>query len=199
MKTKNLVFSAVAIILLGLIIWLGTGRGGSKSDSVEGISKLGDKALDSQPKSETATLEPTRGSFWDGIFSGGGSTYRDVSAGFSFKYPKEYSIKEIPAPAEGEARTLLLSKDGQAPSVQVAVSPFDENIVLTVERIEADAPDLAMKNPQAISIGSFTKGVKFDSDSGTNIWFVAKGNLFQLTALPTETSVLEEIVSSFRI
>lgn len=198
MKTKNLLVSIAVIVLLGAVIWYWSGKVKSGENSIDGISPLGDKALESQPGINKATVESAP-SFFSRIFSGGEKTYTDSSANFSFKYPKEYSIKEIPAPAEGEARTLLLSKEGKAPSVQVAVSAFDEDIVLTAERIAEDAPEFVMNNPQAVSVGSLTKGVKFDTDSGANIWFVAKGNLFQLTALPAEAGVLDQIVSTFKI
>ncbi|MFA6536153.1 MAG: hypothetical protein WCT25_01825 [Candidatus Paceibacterota bacterium] len=200
MQKKNLISTITAVFVIGLIAWYGFSRSGPDSDSVGGIARLGDKALETnQSQTEATETQPAKGGFWSNVFGGSRETYNDLTSGFSFKYPKEYSMKEIPAPSEGEARTLLLSKDGKAPSVQVAVSPFDEDIVLTVERIQADVPDLGMKNPQEISIGSVTKGVKFDSDTGVNVWFVAKGNLFQLTAFSDEAGVLDQIVSSFKM
>src|SRR3989338_5175809 len=74
--------------------------------------------------------------------------YSDASAKFNFQYPKDYSIKEIPSAEGGETRTLLLSKVGGSSSIQIAISPFDEDIVLTAERIKADVPELEMQNTQ---------------------------------------------------
>ena len=194
MKKQSPILLVIIVILVGVVAWYGFDRAGSDPVEIEGIFKLGDQALGTeQNKTETS-----KGTFWSNVFGGNGETYHDLTGGLSFKYPKGYSIREIPAPVEGEARTLLLSKEGAAPSVQVAVSSFDEDIVLTIGRIEADVPDLGMKNPQEIDVAG-TKGVKFDSDSGVNVWFVTKGNLFQLTALSAEASVLDGIVSSFKI
>lgn len=127
----------------------------------------------------------------------GAKTYLDSTAGFSFKYPEAYSVAEIPPMGEGEGRSLLLSKSGEVASIQIDITPFDEDIVLTAERIKADVPDLVMQNPQAVAIGVFAKGVKFDSDTSVNVWFVTRGNLFQMTVLTPEVTALANIVSSF--
>lgn len=126
-------------------------------------------------------------------------TYQDISTELTFKYPNSYSIKEMETSTEDETRTLLLSKEGQAPSIQIAISLFDEDITLTTERIKADVPDLVMKNPETITVNSLASGVKFESDLGINIWFVTKGNLFQLTAFQDESSAIDEIISSLKI
>lgn len=195
-QSKTTILAVLVAILVIAGLWWGIKnkvQTNSVTDNLPNIT-LGETIAENPKLEETKSS----GGFWSGLFGGGEITYRDASAGFSFKYPKDYSIKEIPAPAEGEARTLLLSKGENAPSIQVAVSPFDEEIALTIERIETDVPDLGMKNPQAIGVAG-TKGVKFESDAGVNVWFVAKGNLFQLTALPTEVTALDQIVSSFKM
>ena len=185
---KNLKIIAGVIVVIILAISAGWSYFNKKLSSVGGTDQASEENTDNES-----------GGFWATVFGDNSKEYRDASTGFSFKYPKEYSIKEMPAVAEGEARSLLLLKAGQAPSVQIAVSFFDEDIVLTIDRIKADAPDLIMNSPEVVSVGSLTKGVKFGSDVGTNIWFVAKGSLFQLTAFPADAGVLDKIVSSFKM
>lgn len=195
-QSKTTILAVVVAILIIAGLWWGLKdkqSGNSVADNLPDIT-LGETTAENPEPGEAKSP----GGFWSNLFGGGDKNYLDTTSKFTFSYPKDYSVKEIPAPAEGEARTLLLSKGENAPSVQVAVSPFDEEIVLTIERIETDVPDLEMKNPQAIDIAG-TKGVKFESDAGVNVWFIAKGNLFQLTAFSAEVGVLDEIVSSFKI
>lgn len=137
--------------------------------------------------------------FFEKIFNTDSKTYRDVSAKFLFKYPKDYELRELPPIAEGEGRTLLFAKEGEAPSLQIVVSSFDEDIVLTAERIRADVPDLVMNNAKEFAIGSVTKGVAWSDEVGVNVWFVAKGNLFQATAFTTDTRAMEQIFGSFTL
>jgi len=189
-KTKIWIIIFVTVILA--VVWLiwGNSSSNSSSTNLSGIQVLGELAGETKKVEE----EP---SFLGRIFGGSGETYRDSTDGFSFKYSSEYSIKEFPPITEDEGRTLLLSKEGSAPSIQIVVSDFDEDIVLTSERILTDVPDFPMDNPRAINIAG-TKGVSFGTDAGISVWFVAKNRLFQLTALSSEIPVFEGIISSFK-
>ena len=189
-KSEKIVLGGIVAVFVIAGLWWGSkmkDEVGAVPDNSSGQSADKQTGQDNEP------------SFLSSLFGGGYKTYNDTTSRFGFQYPKEYTVKEIPAPSEGEARSLLLSKEGKGAAVQVAVSPFDEDIVLTADRIKKDAPDLVMKSPEAVSIGSLTKGVKFGSDIGINVWFVAKGSLFQLTAFPADASALDKIVSSFKM
>lgn len=186
-KLKTTIISALVIILLIGGFWFGVNNKMSTGSTAENPSV--EETASNDGSSEQTSQSNT--------IVNGTKTYLDSTAGFSFKYPEAYSVAEIPPMGEGEGRSLLLSRSGEVASIQIDITPFDEDIVLTAERIKADVPDLVMKNPQAVAIGAFAKGVKFDSDTSVNVWFVTRGNLFQMTVLTPEVTALANIVSSF--
>jgi len=145
---------------------------------------------------EEPVKESEDSGFLGRVFGTNSKSYRDSSAKFSFSYPKEYEIKEIPPIAEGEGKAVLLSKENSAPSIQITVSDFDEDIVLTIDRIKQDVPDLLMNNAREFIVNSSIKGVAFSDSVGVNIWFVARKHLFQVSAFSSDIETLDKILSS---
>lgn len=193
----NIIAIVVALIIIGVIWFAYVRRPSSDLSMINKLPNLGGSS--SQQTVNDQTTGNQSGGFFSNLFNTSDKTYLDSIAGFSFKYPKEYTIKEISDADTSGGRTLLFSKGKEAASVQFVVSDFDEDIVLTVDRIEQDVPDLTMNDPQVINIGSITKGVKFGSDSGVSVWFVYKHHLFQAATLSAESDVLDKIASTFKI
>ncbi|HAT68844.1 MAG TPA: hypothetical protein DCS20_04505 [Candidatus Yonathbacteria bacterium] len=111
-------------------------------------------------------------------------TYTDTDYGFSFSAPQGYSASSF-SDVE-DTKTILLGSDTDRSSLQVFVSAFDEDIVLTVERINQEMPDLVVLDPQKVSAGE-AEGVSFGSTNALDtesreVWFVYKGNLYQISA-----------------
>lgn len=149
------------------------------------------------------------------IVAHGGSNvrYENEKYGFSFRYPKDFSVQEF---AEGDAGDVVLfQKAGEQNGFQVFIAPFDEDITLTAERIRKDVPNITMKNPQPVTIGrkaAFARtlsdarvigGVAFVSESPAfgesfEIWFVHRGHLFQASAYRASEEVVRDVVRTWR-
>ena len=86
--------------------------------------------------------------------------------------------------------------------VQIYISPFDEDIVLTPERIKSDIPDIKMDNIGSTKVGG-TDAVSFASTNETGqktseIWFVKSGNLYQVSTLEANSQNMAQIMDSWR-
>ncbi len=128
------------------------------------------------------------------------STYTHPSPKFSFEYPDGFSVGSFP---EGEdSETILIhNKDGEH-SVQILISPFDENIVLTKKRILEDAPDTEVNSEKEIAIGKNAKGLIFESTNSsgptTEMWFVHNDHLYQISAPIGSKEMLNDIITTWQ-
>ncbi|MDP2933124.1 MAG: hypothetical protein Q8N81_03245 [bacterium] len=123
-------------------------------------------------------------------------TYCNPTYYFCFRYPKTFKIGYLPQDGNGE--TVLVHKDN---GFQVHVEPFDENAVLTPERIKKDLPDMAVDNPEYIDING-TVALKFEGKNGfgektREVWFVHLPAVYQLTASPEYDSLLTQIFKTW--
>jgi hypothetical protein len=130
-----------------------------------------------------------------------GKKYQNDAYNFSINIPNNATTTEID---EGEGHTILIQKEMSKTvfdtyQMQIYMAPFDEDIVLTAERIRQDIPDLKMGNIESVKVGGIT-AVKFiDQDQNTGeIWFVRNGNLFQVSSDPKNDSVTEKIMQSWK-
>lgn len=93
--------------------------------------------------------------------------------------------------------------DGLGNGMQIVITPFDEAIeVLTAERIKQDQPDLIIRNPQEVILGSSGKGVAFldaadDASSQRQIWFIAGGSLYQITAPFVADTLVQKMLNTW--
>ena len=81
---------------------------------------------------------------------GNSTIYTNSTYGFSLKLPEGMQASSF---AEGEGEIVLITNDkllmtngGQDFQMQIYVSPFDEDIVLTAERIKNDLPEMKMES-----------------------------------------------------
>lgn len=125
--------------------------------------------------------------------------YLDPQYKFSFSKPEGFVITSFKD--EGGYTVLLQDKDKNG--IQIYISPFDEDIVLTGERIKKDIPDIVMNNIQTISVG----GVQAQAFEGQNsifggatheVWFVHQYALYQIVTKPALESTLQTIITSWK-
>jgi len=195
-KSKTTIYVILAsIVLVGGLWWfVSLEKISNPEDFNSKVSSLSEIAGVDQSSQNEEAQKP---GFFGSLFNTDTKAYNDSVAKFSFRYPKEYNVKEIPPIVPGEGKSILFFKEGSAPSIQITVSDFDEDITLTIDRIKRDVPDLPMKNAREFDINSSTNGVAFGDSVGINVWFVAKKHLFQISAFNSEIPTLEKVLSSF--
>lgn len=111
-------------------------------------------------------------------------TYRSDLYGFSLSYPEGLKTSFF---QDGNTAIMAISDGATGLGVQIAVTPFDEpNTTITAERVKKDIPDIVFKEPQEVTLGSMGKGIAWIDGAGADakrqVWFAARGHLFQLTA-----------------
>lgn len=126
----------------------------------------------------------------------GGQKYENAEYGFSINLPKEATSSEI----DEYGADMVLIRDGTH-QIQIYITPFDEDISLTIQRIKGDIPDLEMKDV----IESKTDGtasVSFTSTYGDveyrEIWMVRQMNLYQIIAPLAEDEKTQDIIKSWK-
>lgn len=126
--------------------------------------------------------------------------YTDTDYHFSFLYPRVYHARSF-SDLE-DTKTVLVEDQDIKQGLQVFVSPFDEDITLTTERIKKEMPDLVVLEPQNISMDGVT-GVAFRSTNAlstesSELWFVHNGNLYQVSAPVTSKDLFDAIITKWK-
>lgn len=123
-------------------------------------------------------------------------TYKNTTYKFSLEVPQNVNPSDFDD--DGGHNVLIQDK---AFGMQVYITPFDENIILTKERIQKDVPDLEMENPITITINGIA-GVAFVSADGgqkyRQVWFVNKGHLYQTLSLVSYDTAIGEMLQSWK-
>jgi len=132
--------------------------------------------------------------------------YNDTTAGFSFKYPLDATVQNTTDQNDGGAgNTTLIVKAKSGEEIQVTVSPFDENISLTADRIKKDIPTMVMKNTKTVqegvasgALGTAVQAVYFETATTREVWFVTASNLYQVSGLLSDPrATFDSISTSF--
>jgi len=126
---------------------------------------------------------------------GGAKIYKDPSFGFSVRIPTSAKVTSF---QEGEGQNILIQDASY--QMQIYVSGFDENIALTAARIKKDIPDIKMENPMEIETGGVATVAFVSNDRGApyrEIWFVNKGNLYQVLAPADQDPMTATIMQSW--
>lgn len=112
-------------------------------------------------------------------------TYTSPTYKFTFKYPKDFTIQEIPTDT-GE--TIIVQNIPMKIGVQIVISKFDgPDIDLTQDYIQTQVPDMKITESQELLVGANRKGLAFLSDNenfggkSREVWFVYGGNLYQIS------------------
>ena len=85
---------------------------------------------------------------------------------------------------------------------QIFISPVDEDIVFTKERILQDIPDITVKDPQPVNIGTTGQGIAFLSDNETfgssrEVWFTFNGYLYQISTYESLDNLLQTMFQTW--
>ncbi|KND48322.1 MAG: hypothetical protein AB198_01220 [Parcubacteria bacterium C7867-003] len=79
--------------------------------------------------------------------------YKHSILGFSFEYGIDYNISSFGNYFDSTGESILLQKENGEQGLQIVITPFDEDIVLTVKRIKADLPKLSVIDPKEVQMG----------------------------------------------
>jgi hypothetical protein len=135
----------------------------------------------------------------------GGARYASAAYGFSFVVPAGYTAHALGADANGTASVIVQSDSSSGSGLQVSISPFDENLAaLTAARIKADLPDVQIAYAKNVQVAPGVTGLKFASNNpaydgaSEELWFVYKGNLYQLATYQKSAALLDTIWGTWK-
>ncbi len=136
----------------------------------------------------------------------GGKEYKHGLLGFGFRYPKEYTISSFGNFYDSNGETILLQNEDKSRGLQVLITPFDEDIALTLKRIKKDLPSLSVLESLESQIGEGDKKVAVVTFKSTNnltngksleVWFVYRNNLYQISGLEASQELFNELIKTW--
>jgi hypothetical protein len=134
---------------------------------------------------------------------GQAQTYQATEDNFTFVYPEKLKITEIPIDGvEGGKR--ILAESGEAKKgFEVVILPFDENGVLTKERILQDVPDMVIKNEKKVTVGGNIEAIQFEGEdesigATSEIWFTHSGHIYEARTYPEFGAGMAEILTHWK-
>jgi len=183
-KNNYIVAGAVLVALAGMLIWrLGFGGAGEQAMlSSALIAELGEAQTYEAFKDEAGV---------------------DTGSNFTFSYPKKINITETAIEGvEGGKRILAESTEFQK-GFEVIVLPFDENGLLTRDRILQDVPGMVIKNDKEISVGGGISALSFNSTDENigdtfEIWFTYNGFIYEARTYPDFGPQMTEILKTWK-
>ena len=199
MRKNPQIFWTILLLIIVLIIWLVFSFGKNKD-----VAKITDLFNVEGANSEVLPLGEgqvvTDVSFND-------KQYKHTILGFGFTYPKEYSISSFGNFFDSTGETVLLQKADKVQGLQVLITPFDEDIDLTIKRIKKDLPTLSVLEGKEVQIGSESKvqSVVFSSDNNLTTgksleaWFVYRRNLYQISGGEDSKELFDKVISSWKL
>ncbi len=138
--------------------------------------------------------------------------FKHTILGFSFSYLKDYSISSFGNYFDSAGETILLQKDAgdgkTQQGLQVLITPFDEDISLTIARIKKDLPSLHVleAREQMISNGDVSaQAVVFSSDNNLSTgksleaWFIYRKNLYQISSPADSSDLFNKVISTWKL
>lgn len=134
------------------------------------------------------------------------TTYTNSTYDFSLSLPEGAQASSF---QEGEGEMVLITNDKllmtngeQNFQMQIYISYFDEDIVLTAERIKQDLPEMAMESPEPVKVGEIPAvsflSVNEQGQKTKEVWLVYKNNLYQISSLIENENQAAEIIKSWQ-
>ncbi len=130
-------------------------------------------------------------------------SYSNATHNFSLMTPGDFEAQELPADENGAETVTLQNALGDG--VQITITAFDEDIMdLTLERVQADVPDLKLTDVQRVDIGESRHGLAFKSDNAAfggasrEVWFVFRGTLYQISTYERLDPLLQAIFQTWK-
>ncbi len=134
---------------------------------------------------------------------GAAKKYTNSAYGFSFEYPKEFTVGQF-YDGEGESIVLQSASSSSRLGMQVFIAPTDLPVELTPSLIQKELPGTLVKNPQKIELDGKAKGILFESNNpafdgkSAELWFYYGGNVYQVTSYPEGAGKMTEIMGTWR-
>ncbi len=137
----------------------------------------------------------------------GDKDYKHSILGFGFSYPDEYTISSFGNFFDSAGETILLQKIDKVQGLQVHITPFDEDVDLTIKRIKKDIPSLSVLEAREIQMGGDENEVQmvvFESNNNLSTgksyegWFVYRRNLYQISGSIDSKELFDKITSSWK-
>lgn len=131
--------------------------------------------------------------------------------GFSVEYPEELDITAFDESGGGET-VIFQSREDESVALeekvgfQIFISPFEEDSVLTLERIREDLPFATIEEPVEVIIGTKmaqnVPALLFWSEDPTigrtrEVWFVHDNYLYEITSFAHMDTLLADIFSTW--
>jgi hypothetical protein len=200
MKKNPQIFWSITLITVVAIIWVVFAfKKNDKSGNMSELLKNEDAKSQALPLGEGQLVT-------DSYF--GDKQYKHTILGFGFSYPDEYTISSFGNFFDSVGETILLQKIDKAQGLQILITPFDEDLDLTIKRIKKDLPSLSVLEPREIQIGSDEKKVQmvvFESNNNLSTgksyegWFVYRKNLYQISSSVDSKELFDKITSSWKL
>jgi len=131
--------------------------------------------------------------------------------GFSVEYPEELDITTFEEDEHSETVVFRTPEDESVSleekiGFQIFISPFEEDSILTYERIREDLPFATIEDPVEVVIGTKTgqetQALLFWSEDPTigrtrELWFVYNSNLYEVTTFAHLDNFLASILTTW--
>ena len=131
--------------------------------------------------------------------------------GFSVEYPKELDVTAFEEDDDGETVVFMAREDRSVTledkvGFQIFISPFEEDLPLTLERIREDLPFATIEEPVEVVIGTKTEHTtqalifwSFDTTIGRTreVWFTNDNYLYEITSFAHMDTLLADILSTW--
>jgi hypothetical protein len=125
--------------------------------------------------------------------------YRNDRYFFTLEYPNELALKEID---EDGATTIVFQKPGELKGFQIFIVRYRDDAISDT-RIRKDLQGAPMNNPKDIVLPGNIRAVHFESESptlgsSTEVWFIYKGYLYEVTTYAEWDTELAGILGTLR-
>ncbi len=121
---------------------------------------------------------------------------------FVFQYPERFNVTS--QSIEGGGKRILVESTEPKKGFELVVLPFDEQGILTAERIRADIPDAVLENEKSVSVGQENiPAIAFNSNDENigqtyEVWFTYEGYLYEALTYPEFAGDMEEILKTWQ-
>ena len=195
-KTRIIIFSVLVLLVAGAL-FLGVkyfGKEGSDISITSATSTAPPKIFpETIPEAEQKTLDLPR-------------TFSHPLYKFSFNYPAGFTANILPS-TEAGGETIVVQNQSKNAGFQIHLEPYDDSDTeITAERLARDIPEMKIKEPQEVVIGSYEdqmlvgRGLAWiASDTGTReVWFIFSGTLYQITAPMENDALLKRVLGTWQ-
>lgn len=191
LKKSRTLSTLLVIVLLAAVataIWYFAGSPEKRSDlSADLRSDLSSPEIypDTIPESEQKKLDLPQ-------------TFSHPDFKFSFSYPAGFTASRLPKTEGGE--TIVVQDTKRQAGFQIHLESYDDpDTDITAERLARDIPEMIVKEPREVLIGSSGKGLAWTAeDTGTReVWFIFRGVLYQITAPLSNDTLLQKVLNTW--